>query len=114
MVARYNPSESPSTLSTRVNGPGSLTERPSQQVGTTGEKWPEARVEDLDWGEEKAEVGMTGEQIKNSPEYDPRAPINREYEGPASRDPCVPRTSLPANTTASRYPFTSTTSARQA
>lgn len=37
-------------------------------------------VEDLDWEEEKASVSMTKEQIEASPEYDPRTPINRDYE----------------------------------
>jgi sporulation protein YlmC with PRC-barrel domain len=38
-------------------------------------------VEDLDWGEEKAVVGLAREQIRNGPKYDPGTPVNREYEG---------------------------------
>jgi hypothetical protein len=38
-------------------------------------------VEELDWAEGKAVVAMSQEQVRNSPEYDPRAPVNREYEG---------------------------------
>jgi len=37
-------------------------------------------VDSLDWTEETASVAMTKEQIKASPEYDPRTPINRDYE----------------------------------
>ena len=39
-----------------------------------------AWVEDFDWGQEKALVALTQEQIKESPRFDPRTPINREYE----------------------------------
>ncbi|MGD2121258.1 MAG: PRC-barrel domain containing protein [Gemmatimonadota bacterium] len=37
-------------------------------------------VEDFDWEEEEASVAMEQGQIRNSPEYDPRAPINRGQE----------------------------------
>jgi len=39
-----------------------------------------AWVEDFDWGQEKALVALTQGQIKESPRFDPRTPINREYE----------------------------------
>jgi hypothetical protein len=34
----------------------------------------------VSWSEGKVHVDMTSEQIKNSPEYDPKAPIDRRYE----------------------------------
>ena len=37
-------------------------------------------IEDVNWGETEVSVDMTKEEIKNSPEYDPSQPINREYE----------------------------------
>jgi hypothetical protein len=39
-----------------------------------------AWVSGFDWPEGRAVVDLTREQIKNSPEYDPNTPINREYE----------------------------------
>ena len=38
-------------------------------------------IESVDWGDNKVSVDLTREQVKNSPEYDPSAPVNREYEG---------------------------------
>jgi hypothetical protein len=37
-------------------------------------------VTDLEWADEKAKVAMTRAQVKESPVYDPREPVNREYE----------------------------------
>ncbi len=37
-------------------------------------------IERVDWGESKVVVDLTQENIKNSPEFDPKEPINREYE----------------------------------
>lgn len=37
-------------------------------------------VEELDWADETAAVGMSRDQVKASPEYDHRQPINRDYE----------------------------------
>jgi len=37
-------------------------------------------VDSVDWAKEKAIVDLTREDVKNSPEYDPAAPVNREYE----------------------------------
>ncbi|MGQ9572218.1 MAG: PRC-barrel domain-containing protein [Dehalococcoidia bacterium] len=37
-------------------------------------------VENIDWSESKVAVGLSREEIKDSPEYDPSAPVNREYE----------------------------------
>jgi len=37
-------------------------------------------IEFISWPERKVSVNLTGEQIENSPVYDPRAPVNREYE----------------------------------
>ncbi len=37
-------------------------------------------AETVDWAQEKLWVDLTTDSIKNSPEYDPLAPINREYE----------------------------------
>jgi hypothetical protein len=34
----------------------------------------------VDWDASKVEVDMTREQIKNSPEYDPSGPVQRDYE----------------------------------
>jgi PRC-barrel domain len=34
----------------------------------------------VDWDASKVEVNMTREQIKNSPEYDPSGPVQRDYE----------------------------------
>lgn len=41
---------------------------------------PPSWIEDLDWSRETASVRVTREQIKNSPDYDPRTPVNRSYE----------------------------------
>ena len=38
-------------------------------------------VESFDWTENMASVSLTRQQIKESPRFDPREPINREYEG---------------------------------
>ncbi len=35
---------------------------------------------DIQWAGEKLPVGMTKDAIKNSPEFDPLQPVNREYE----------------------------------
>lgn len=37
-------------------------------------------IEKVDWASEKAFVDLTRQEVKDSPEYDPSAPINREYE----------------------------------
>jgi len=37
-------------------------------------------AETVDWAEEKLWLDLSTDSIKNSPEYDPLAPINREYE----------------------------------
>ncbi|MGD2073888.1 MAG: PRC-barrel domain-containing protein [Gammaproteobacteria bacterium] len=37
-------------------------------------------TESVDWVERRVDFAVTSEQIKNSPDYDPGAPINREYE----------------------------------
>jgi hypothetical protein len=40
-------------------------------------KWIQA----VDWVERKVHVDLLRETIKNSPEYDPTAPVNRVYRG---------------------------------
>ena len=37
-------------------------------------------IDSVDWEESKVRVDLTSEEVKNSPEYDPSAPVNREYE----------------------------------
>jgi hypothetical protein len=37
-------------------------------------------INSIDWAKSKVTVAMTREQVKNSPAYDPSAPVNREYE----------------------------------
>jgi hypothetical protein len=37
-------------------------------------------IESVDWVQRRVDVVMTAEQIRNSPDYDPGAPINAEYE----------------------------------
>lgn len=37
-------------------------------------------IEEVDWIETKVSVDLPQETIKNSPEYNPKAPVNREYE----------------------------------
>ena len=37
-------------------------------------------VEGFDWQEKVAEVRLTRQQIENRPEFEPGAPVNREYE----------------------------------
>lgn len=37
-------------------------------------------LEDIDWKKNTASVALKQDQIKNSPEYDPEAPVNRAYE----------------------------------
>ena len=37
-------------------------------------------IEAIDWEVQKVRVGLTRQQVKESPEYDPEAPISREYE----------------------------------
>ena len=39
-----------------------------------------AWIDSVDWGNNKVSVDLTREQVKDSPEYDPSAPVNREYE----------------------------------
>jgi hypothetical protein len=34
----------------------------------------------VDWPQKAVGVDMTREAVKNSPEYDPAAPVNRAYE----------------------------------
>ena len=38
-------------------------------------------IESVEWSDAKVHVGLTQEQIKKSPEYDPLNPIARDYEG---------------------------------
>lgn len=37
-------------------------------------------IDSVDWAQSKVSVDLTREQVKNSPEYDPAAPVNRIYE----------------------------------
>ena len=37
-------------------------------------------VEEIRWTDQKLRLGLTEEQVKNSPEYNPNAAVNREYE----------------------------------
>lgn len=37
-------------------------------------------IESIDWAESKVAVDLSRDQIKDGPEYDPFAPVNREYE----------------------------------
>jgi hypothetical protein len=37
-------------------------------------------VEDVSWRKRRVRVDLTQEEIKSSPEYDPTAPVNRQYE----------------------------------
>jgi hypothetical protein len=37
-------------------------------------------ITEIRWGDAQVHVDMTREQIKNSPEFDPAAPVNRAYE----------------------------------
>jgi hypothetical protein len=37
-------------------------------------------IEDIDWSESKVAVDLSRDKIKDSPEYDASAPVNREYE----------------------------------
>ena len=37
-------------------------------------------INSIDWAENRVKVDLTTEAVKNSPEYDPSAPVNREYE----------------------------------
>ena len=37
-------------------------------------------IKGVDWSDSKVHVGVTQEQIKKSPEYDPSSPIERDYE----------------------------------
>jgi sporulation protein YlmC with PRC-barrel domain len=37
-------------------------------------------VDAVDWNESKVHVSLTKEGVKNSPEFDPEAPVNRQYE----------------------------------
>jgi hypothetical protein len=39
-----------------------------------------AWVEEINWVERKIQIDLSRNTIKNSPEFDPRTPINREYE----------------------------------
>lgn len=41
---------------------------------------PDWRVEGFSWADRNVVVDLTREQIKESPEFDPSKPINREYE----------------------------------
>jgi uncharacterized protein YrrD len=42
---------------------------------------PQWLVGPISWSTQTVKIIMTGENIKHSPEYDPAAPVNREYEG---------------------------------
>ena len=54
----------------------------------TSNWWPGSRkvlvpptwIDSVDWAESKVRVDLTVEQIRLGPEYDPSAPVNREYE----------------------------------
>jgi hypothetical protein len=37
-------------------------------------------IESVSWSESKVHVVLSRETIKNSPEFDPTVPVNREYE----------------------------------
>jgi hypothetical protein len=37
-------------------------------------------IEEVDWLENKVYVNLGQEAVENSPEFDPSAPVNREYE----------------------------------
>lgn len=37
-------------------------------------------IESIDWTERNVYVTVASEQVENSPEYDPRAPLTRSYE----------------------------------
>jgi hypothetical protein len=37
-------------------------------------------ADQVEWAERKVYVDMTREMVNNSPEFDPSAPVNREYE----------------------------------
>jgi len=37
-------------------------------------------VHSIDWGQRTVAVDLSTEEVKNSPEFDPAKPINREYE----------------------------------
>jgi hypothetical protein len=37
-------------------------------------------VTDVMWGEREVDVNLSQDRVRNAPEYDPYAPINREYE----------------------------------
>jgi hypothetical protein len=37
-------------------------------------------VEKVEWAGETVHVGLTCAEIRNSPPFDPAAPVNREYE----------------------------------
>ena len=39
-----------------------------------------AWIESIDWPQSRMKVDLSTEQIKESPEYDPHAPVNKEYE----------------------------------
>ena len=39
-----------------------------------------AWVAGVDWPERAVNVNLTQEQVKNSPEFDPTRPVNRQYE----------------------------------
>jgi hypothetical protein len=41
---------------------------------------PPAWIEKIDWAESKLYINLLRESVKRSPEYDPSAPVNREYE----------------------------------
>lgn len=37
-------------------------------------------VRDISWNSRRVEIGMTREEVKDSPEFEPQKPVNREYE----------------------------------
>lgn len=41
---------------------------------------PPVWIEEVDWAAKRVRVDMTTDQVKGSPEFDPAAPVNREYE----------------------------------
>jgi hypothetical protein len=37
-------------------------------------------IESIEWAERQVQVDLTKQGVKESPEYDPAQPVNREYE----------------------------------
>jgi hypothetical protein len=64
-----------------------VTVKRCAKIGDT-RKWLSGRkvlislgwIESVDWLENAVTVDLNVEMVKNSPEYDPSEPVNREYE----------------------------------